>query len=238
MTAAAPTTSGIDDLRARLAALQARFAEVGTHAARAAAETAGGGAPPSEELLAQLTATAAEFQALREDVLESVASLEVVLPKPVDALLSLRDLVPVVDALAVTLANAERHRRHEAGRAAALHVIDRVQAVVHHDDPGFAPLVECQAMARTLHEEIARSAATDTDVVGWAERLRPFADLLEMLEAESAVDDERFTQLADSVAAAFGRPLATAAMRGRLRLMDMWGPDMAPQTPQRSSRPE
>jgi hypothetical protein len=219
MTAVAPPTSAIDDLRARIAALQARFAEVGTRAARAAAETAGGGAPPSEELLAQLTATAAEFQALRDDVLESVASLEVVLPKPVDALVSLRDLVPVVEALAVTLTNAERHRRHEAGRAAALHVIDRVQAVVHHDDPAFAPLAECQAMARAFHEEIARSGATDSDVVAWAERLRPFADLLEMLESDSGVDDERFTQLSDSVAAAFGRPLATAAMRGRLGLL-------------------
>jgi len=55
-------------------------------------------------------------------------------------------------------------------------------------------------------------------VIGWAERLRPFAALLEMLEGEGAVDDERFTQLADSVADAFGRPLATAATRGRLRL--------------------
>jgi hypothetical protein len=32
------------------------------------------------------------------------------------------------------------------------------------------------------------------------------------------VDDERWTQLSDSVAGAFGRPLATAVTRGRLRL--------------------
>jgi hypothetical protein len=217
MSVTAPSTSGIDDLRSRLAALQARFIEVGTRAARTAAEIARGGAPPSQELLAQLTAATADFQALREDVLELAASFEVVLPKPAAALVSLRDLIPVVEALAATLANAERHRRHEAGRAAALHVIDRVQAIAHHDDPAFAPLADCQAMALALHEAIAGSAATDSDVAGWAERLQPFADLLDMLEEEGVVDDERFTQLADNVAAAFGRPLATAALRGRLR---------------------
>ena len=218
MTAAASTTSRLDDLRRRIAALQTRFAELGTRAASAAADVRAGGAPPSEELLAQLAAVAQEFQALRDDVLETAASIEVVLPKPADTLVALRDLVPVVDAMAATLTNAESHRRHEAGRAAALHVIDRIQAIVHHDEPAFAPLAECQAAARSLHEDIAASPGDDSDVIGWAERLRPFAALLEMLEGEGAVDDERFTQLADSVADAFGRPLATAATRGRLRL--------------------
>jgi len=218
MTAAARTARGLDDLRARIAALRTRFAEVGTRAASAAADVRAGGAPPSEELLAQLAAAGQEFQALRDDVLETAASIEVVLPRPADTLVALRDLVPIVDAMAATLTNAESHRRHEAGRAAALHVIDRVQAIVHHDDPAFAPLAECQAAARALHEEIVASPGSERDVIGWAERLRPFADLLEMLEAEAGVDDERFTQLADSVAAAFGRPLATAATRGRLRL--------------------
>ena len=218
MTAAASTTSRLDDLRRRIAALQTRFAELGTRAASAAADVRAGGAPPSEELLAQLAAVAQEFQALRDDVLETAASIEVVLPKPADTLVALRDLVPVVDAMAATLTNAESHRRHEAGRAAAVHVIDRVQAIVHHDDPAFAPLAECQAAARALHEEIVASPGSERDVLGWAERLQPFAALLEMLEAEGAVDDESFTQLADSVAAAFGRPLATAATRGRLRL--------------------
>ena len=211
------TMSSIDDLRSRLGALRARFVKTGTLAARMAAEIAAGGAPPSDEFLAQLTATNADFHALRDEVLEHVAHLEVVLPKPADAVVSLRDLVPVVDAIAETLTSGERNRRAEAGRAAALHVIDRVQAIGHHDDPAFAPLADCQAMARTLHEEIAGSAATDSNVVGWAARLKPFADLLDMLEEEGVVDDERFTQLADNVAAAFGRPLATAALRGRLR---------------------
>jgi len=218
MGPATPTMNGIDDLRGRLRALRARFVKVGKLAARTAAEVAAGGAPPSEQFLAELTATNAEFHTLRDEVLEHVARLEVVLPKPADAVVSLRDLFPVVDAIAATVASGERNRRAEAGRAAALHVINRVQAIQHQDDSAFAPLAECQAMARALHEEIsAASAATDSDVVRWAERLRPFADLLDMLEEEGVVDDERFTQLADNVAAAFGRSLATAALRGRLR---------------------
>jgi len=164
MTAAASTSSGLDDLRARIAALQTRFVELGTRAASAAEDVRSGGTPPSEELLAQLATAAQDFQALRDDVLETAASVEVVLPKPADR------------------------------------------------------LAECQAAARSLHEDIAASPGSESDVIGWAERLRPFAALLEMLEGKGAVDDERFTQLADSVADAFGRPLATAATRGRLRL--------------------
>ena len=118
--------------------------------------------------------------------------------------------------LAASLANVDRHRRHEAGRAAALHVIDRVQAIVHGDDPNFAPLAECQASARAMHDEIAGAETTDEAVLAWAEHLRPFAALLEMLEG--GVDDARFAELADGVAAAFGPQLASAAMRGRLQL--------------------
>src|SRR5215468_4032965 len=218
MSTTTPTATGIEDLRARLGALRARFVKVGTLAARRAAEIAAGGAPPSEEFVAELAATNADFHALRDEVLEHVARLEVVLPKPASAVVALRDLVPVVDAIAATLSGGERHHRAEAGRAAALHVIDRVQAIKHQDDATFAPLVDCQAKARALHKEIAGSPATDSDVMRWAERLPPFADLLDMLEEDGVVDDERFTQLADNVAAAFGRPLATAALRGRLRL--------------------
>lgn len=204
----------VDELRSRSAALQARFADVGARAARVAADVSSGGAPPSEELLAQLTATTADFQRLRGDVLDSAATLAMALPKPADALATLRDLVPVVDMLAVAAANAERRRRQEAARAAALRAIDRVQAMVHREDPTFAPLAECQARARAMRDEIAHSEATEADVASWAERVRPFADLLEMIEG--AVDDERFAQLADSVATSLGPPLAAAAMRGRL----------------------
>src|SRR5262245_50070442 len=216
----ASATGGIDDLRSRLTGLQERFTEVGASAARTAAGLAVGGAPPTEELLAQLKATHADFRSLRDAVLEIVDSLEVILPHSTDALFSLRDLVPIVEALETTVTNSERHRRHVAGRGAALRVIARVQAIVHLDETAFAPLLECQAKARALHEQIARSgAATDSDdVATWAERLRPFADLLEMIETEGAVDDDHFTKLAESVAAAFGRSLSTTATRGRLRL--------------------
>src|SRR5690349_5500207 len=88
--AAAPTARGLDDLRARIAALQTRFADVGARAAAAAADVAAGGAPPPEVLLAELAAAAQAFHLLRDDVLESVATLEVVLPMPSDALVSLR----------------------------------------------------------------------------------------------------------------------------------------------------
>ncbi|HEV8475022.1 MAG TPA: hypothetical protein VGR82_19775 [Methylomirabilota bacterium] len=218
MSAAATTATDLDDLRARITALQARFAEVGGQAARAAADAAAIGAPPSEELLAALAAAAHDFHALRDEVLEAAATLEVALSKPADAIGSLRDLGPVLDAVGAAGAAAERRRRADAARAAALAVIDRVNAIAHRDDATFAPLADCQARARALRDTIAATGDDDRDVSAWVEALRPFADLLEMLEGQRAVDDERWTQLSDSVAGAFGRPLATAVTRGRLRL--------------------
>jgi hypothetical protein len=218
MSAEAPAATDLDDLRARIAALQTRFKDVGGQAARAAADASALGAPPSEELLAALTAAAQDFHALRDEILELAATLEVALPKPADAIGSLRDLTPVVDAVSAATAAAERRRRLDAARAAALAVIDRVQTVTHRDDAAFAPLVQCQAHARTLRETIAAADVDDSDVGAWAQELRPFADLLEMLEGQGSVDDERWTELADGVSAAFGRALATAATRGRLRL--------------------
>src|SRR5262249_28825168 len=113
-------TTSVEDLRVRLGALRARFVKVGRLAARRAAEFAAGGAPPSEEFLAELTGTTADFHALRDDVLEHVARLEVVLPKPADAVVALRDLVPVLDAIAATLAGGERRRPAGGGPSRAL----------------------------------------------------------------------------------------------------------------------
>ena len=218
MSAEAPAASGLDDLRTRIAALKTRFTDVGAQAARAAADATTLGVPPSEDLINALAAAAHDFHALRDEVLEVAATLEVVLPNPVDAIGSLRDLTPVLDAVSAASAAAERRRRLDAARAAALAVIDRVQSVAHRDDAAFAPLAECQARARTLRDAIAKADVGDSDVSAWAHELRPFADLLEMLEGQGTVDDERWTELADGVSAAFGRPLATAATRGRLRI--------------------
>src|SRR5262249_33964577 len=101
MSSVTPTANGIEDLRARLGALRE---------ARRAPAFATGRAPPSAVFLAAVTATNTDFLAPRDEVLEQVARLEVVLPKPADAVAPLRDLVPVVDAIAATLAGGERNR--------------------------------------------------------------------------------------------------------------------------------
>ena len=104
MIVAAPSTSRIIDLRTRIAALHAHFAEVGRRAACAAADAAARGAPPSEKLLAELTGPGVQFQALRDEILDCAAALDIILP---DTLRSLRDLTPVVDVLASTLSKRD-----------------------------------------------------------------------------------------------------------------------------------
>lgn len=102
----------------------------------------------------------------------------------------------------------------------ALGVLNRVLAITHRDDPAFRPLLECQSRAGELRVALSRAMA---DPRGYAPRqvdqaMLPYADLLALITGRDQLDDERCIQLEESVARAFGRSLATAALRGRLQI--------------------
>src|SRR5581483_11737517 len=105
----------------------------------------------------------------------------------------------------------------EQARKAVIEVLDIVLGVRHLDEAQFPPLVECQKQARDLHATVlALNESNLHQAQELTARVRAFSDFLTMLEGSDQMDDERFAALEASVSAAFGRPLAVAAARGRL----------------------
>jgi hypothetical protein len=94
--------------------------------------------------------------------------------------------------------------------ARAVAVLDGIAALVHRHDPGFAALAACQSRAAAVRAALATSGTLD------AAATMPFASLLVLMDRQQSLGDEEWGALEDAVAAAFGRPLAVAATRGKL----------------------
>ena len=204
-----------EDLGRRLSALRADFAALGSRAADAASALAAK-LPPSSALLDELSAAREAFTELRTAMVQEASALDVVLD--VERLGTLRDLEPVLSAIA-----AAEERRMLLGawketRDEALVVLDRVMALTHREEKGFAPLAECQARARELHGILAGAGPRNVEQATrtLAATLQPFAEVVALAEGWNVLDDDRCASLQDAITESFGRPLALAALRGKL----------------------
>ena len=205
-------------LRRQFGAVTKWFSEFGARLADVADRLRDPGVPPAEDVIQELANARREFDDLRAGVLELAASLSVMLPKPPDAIATLRDLDSIIRVVGEVIQNEEKRRVLAAAQQEVFAVLDRVARVAHKEDANFGALRACQAKAQELRDTVAGAASLDVDaqLKAWAEGTRPFNELLKMVEGQEAVDDERWSQLEEAVAAAFGRPLAIAATRGKL----------------------
>ena len=210
----------LDTLRRQIAATHARFTALGARMARAAQAIATTGTLPPDALLREIQDAAHEFHVVRVAVLDAAAALEL-LPRPRPReIASLRDLAPIMDAVLHAADQASRRRQLDAARAPVFGVLNRVSAVVHRDGHAFTPLSTCQDKARALRTAVAGCVPVDLqlEVRAWARAIRPFAALLALIEDPAAVDRARRSKLEETVAAAFGHRLATAAANDMLTL--------------------
>ena len=97
-------------------------------------------------------------------------------------------------------------------------MLDRVMTLIHREENDFAPLGQCQERAREMHAALAGPPPDDLEhetkmVPG---KVRPFVELVALVDGWSALDDDRCAYLQDSITQAFSRPLALAALRGKL----------------------
>ncbi|HEX6209201.1 MAG TPA: hypothetical protein VF136_00395 [Methylomirabilota bacterium] len=203
------------DLGRRLAALRSDFAALGARAA-GAAEALAATLPPPTPLLDELTAAREAFAGLRTAMVEQAATLSI--PLEADGLGTLQDLEPVLAAIAA----AEEHRAQlaawDAARKEALGLLGRVLALVHREDKTLPTLADCQARARELHVVLAGPAPDDLEraTALLPDKMRPYTDLLTLVEGWNVLDDERCAVLQDSITESFGRPLALATLRGKI----------------------
>ncbi|TMQ25238.1 MAG: hypothetical protein E6K82_07120 [Candidatus Rokuibacteriota bacterium] len=207
-TTSSVTAERARDLLRKNADLATWMAELGARGSAAAIALTGAGTPPPDDLIQELAEAGREFIALRAEVFALAAALGLTTPSA-----GAIDCTKRLDAmLRLLLEGLEAARRTTPSRAQgdALAVLDRVMALAHRDDPGFAALLACQARAAALRAKL--KTATDVD----ADAIAPFAGLLSLIDGQQDLDDEQWGALEDAVAAAFGRPLAVAATRGKL----------------------
>jgi hypothetical protein len=122
--------------------------------------------------------------------------------------------------LAAIDAEEERVRQAawEQAREAAMAILDRVAGLIHRDDSGFAVLADCQAKAREMRIALSTQPPDDlaSETVLVHGRVRPFAELVFLVDGWDVLDDDRCAALQDAISQTFGRPLALAAVRGKL----------------------
>jgi hypothetical protein len=207
-------------LRKQMAATHVRFTALGARLTEAAQAIVTSGSVPSEALLHDIQDAAREFETVRAAVLDAAASLEVVLRAGPREIASLSDLAPVMEAVVRATNQAARRRQLDTARATAFAILNRVPAIVHRDQPAFAPLTACQDKARVLQLAIMSSVPIDLDpeVREWARAVIPFASLLALIAGPETTDEAQWAELQETVTATFGRRLANAAARGALTL--------------------
>ena len=204
-----------EELGRRLDSLRAEFVALGGRAAGAAGALSSALPPPSV-LLEELSAARTSFTELRTAMLEHAGSLALVLDG--EGIGSCRDLEPVLVAIRGAEEQRARVGAWEEARESVLVVLDRVMALIHREERGFAPLGQCQEKAREMHAALTGPPPDDLEhetkmVPG---RVRPFAELVALVDGWNVLDDDRCAYLQDSITQAFGRPLALAALRGKL----------------------
>jgi hypothetical protein len=208
-------TQTLAELGRRLGALRAEFVALGGRAAGAAGALTSTLPPPSI-LLEELSAARTSFTELRSAMLEHAGSLALVLDT--DGVASCRDLEPVLAAIQAAEEQQARVKAWEEARESVMVVLDRVMALIHREEKGFTALGQCQERAREMHAELSGPLPDDLEhetkmVPG---KVRPFAELVALVDGWNVLDDDRCAYLQDSIAQAFGRPLALAALRGKL----------------------
>jgi hypothetical protein len=203
------------ELSHRLAGLRSDFAALGARAA-GAAEALVATLPPPTALLDELTAAREAFTGLRTAMEAQAATLSIALEA--DGLGTLQDLEPVLAAIAAAEEQRARLAVWDAARKEALGVLGRVLELVHREDKSLPTLADCQARARELQVMLAGPAPDELEqaTARLPDTMRPYADLLALVQGWNVLDDERCAVLQDSITESFGRAVALATLRGKI----------------------
>ncbi len=121
---------------------------------------------------------------------------------------------------APSLEVAEIEHPAESVRRSAFNVLDTVARLHVRDHSDFPPLNDCRTLARSLRDRIAESAPYDLpeETSALAEGRHPFCDLLTIVSGTGSLSDADWAKVHARVSETFGRPLAVAAARSRLRI--------------------
>lgn len=203
------------DLLRELAALEARFVAL-SEQLPAAADELRSGRPGAAHLGIELAACQEAFEVIRKRAIE-IAPSPALAEKAVSPSTALNDLLAVIQGAM----EAERQRRQfEETRRRAAAELERVLRLVRGEGGAFPPLEECQKKARELVTRLAEAKYPESpeECGQLAERRHAFSRLLDLVERGDGLSDEDWETAEGEVSSSFGKPLAVAVTRGRLRV--------------------
>lgn len=171
------------------------------------------GTPPAADLLKGWDSVQARFERMVSRSRQMADDLGISPTPGVEV--SLDEFKPFLESLAEADA---RSRQNEAIRAEALARLGRLSRLTCPENLEFAPLTKCLQQVEALRREIvaARSLNLPEEARSLADDTHPLVALLQLVEADETIPDDRWATLYDGVTAAFGESLAVAAARAKL----------------------
>lgn len=128
------------------------------------------------------------------------------------------DLLPLSDLRQRFDTILQLYRRTDDIRRHATQVLSRILELRHREFPEFAPLLECQARARELRNQIEESPMNRQmlDIFEFSDDANPWIALVSLVEGHDDLDDEVWARRRDLVAEFFGKALEIAVSRAKI----------------------
>jgi hypothetical protein len=202
-----------------LRTLSSTFARISVALVQAGQRMQTHGVPIDAELLAEASSSYRTFQSLKEETLGKATEYEVAAAgdSALFAGAGLLELIALVDRAAEI---HERRPEREFALRQALTLVDRV-LTMEHADPAQAPAFQpCLDRATAVRQEIVNASPNrelPTQAKQVAEGAHPFNALIGLAAASDDRSDEQWLALYREVGTVFGKPVAAAAARKRLR---------------------
>lgn len=206
----------VDQLRVQFQHLREMAGEVSQLSGSAAEQLASAGIPPQEAYLTQLQAYITEFREFRDTLVNELAELpsaerltgdEITLADLEEGLWRVRQL-------------RQREQQARQSREDAVLVLSQVLALQPSGDEPVSPLEDVHRQAEALRVEIENATGlTVPDAAGeLIGRTHPLCAVVALAIEADELDDDQWTADYETLTAHFGKPLATALARGRVRL--------------------
>ena len=206
-------SQGLHQSLAKLEDLLSDLAERMLHAAR---KLQSPGLIPDDDLPSALAYVRAEFASARDELGHRAAELGLNGPAAED-LVGLEDLVALLGA--IVGAEAEQERLATTRRR-AIEILEQIAQLTYAGQEEHSPLASPQSEAESLRARIVEAQGADLppEALALAGDDHPLAHLLILIHSGERLDDESWARHHESVLSAFGKGLAAAAARGRIRL--------------------
>ncbi len=210
--------SNTEELSRSLAILEDALSDHAERLLHAARQLQSVGELPDGSLAEGLSTLRGEYTALRDRLAARAEDLALACPAP-GGTDRIEDLAEILRGI---VAEEAREAELEERRRGALDTLDQIARLIYTGPEDQSPLIDLLADVEALRARIANSSGPEPEGADVAEDLaggrHPLCHLLTLVEHGEHLDDEPWAIHHEQVVSNFGKPLAAAAARGRIRI--------------------